>query len=1593
MKSLLKPHFTTFILFIICCLQCQSLFAQGPTVTSMQINKSGFNYITNFDPTNANAIEVPLNHFQLMISFNNPVKSLDGTSIDTKEEAWALYQLKLGNPGVDPDLFEPGSPIMLNIMDNDVVSSDGGRTITIDVQFDHDLIPGQTYTLEIDPLSATRVGDDVPAEPFRVVLATASAPAITMGNATHICNNQEVELSPIVISETSKHTFARGASNVLTLTLNNLADFEFVPGSGAVVVLGDVGTTANVGTVTATEFPINYSMANNDERFNSLYITGLRVRAKSNANVTANIIAQNDEGRFNINGLFSEGATGVNNPVVLGTVTSRASTPPASITFNTSATGDFKPGENKDVPNNAGAQTISLVTPAGGSVTFSGVGIFGNTFIPTGLSLGNKVISYTFTNSDGCETNGTFTFNVTNAFAVITGVSSRYCTDENTNQEFQVNRNAGGGTIASGNVMLERLPSTTIPQTHPFFGSGYGLVRVDPAEYIFAIRPDRLGVGSYRITAVNNLGATYVAFFTISSAPNPVINDPGGTFRVCAGKSSSYSVPAAFGHTYLWSVSGGGAIAGNNDGRTVTVNWTPSTLTDTYTLSVTETNVISGCNTTTQRTITVNAQPSPTVVSPSGGLIETCAGATHTYEVQGGVTPLHHYTWDVVGGDITFQAANNAQIMVRWGAGTNGSVRLIETNTNDCEANNTTNVAINPLPVPSFTSGTDEACVLSTNQAYTIQAVAPGNQVTWEVEGGRIQGGNTVGNQSVLSGMELNAIAIDWGAIAQGTVTVTVIGANGCAGVAARKVTLNPLPSLAFSGLNAQYCEDETSATLTPTVNGVAPLLPANGRFIIRDHTNLIDVRILAAGNNVFNPQEIAQLFGVGDYNVVFQYTDSRGCFAESLSRTFRLSPSPKGVQLSITRSFSDNRVVFNAQAEGVNEDWSWNWNFANRTSNEQNTLLILDNGSMQSIAYSLDIRNDLGCAFSFSRSFNIDFDFSGKCVGNPTQFTDKTNLGLAVVDSWHWDFGDGNTSTLQHPAHIYTNPGTYLVSLTIRDDFITYSYTRRIDIFPVFRVESTVPFNEGFSEGSNGWISHGTVDSIGFSLDRTSWQLKVPTGFGHMATTFGNAWVTDNTNNPFRTSNGANYNSNEQSYVESPCFDINALDRPMVSLKYWSDTDSGGDGVVVLYTIDDGVTWFRLGKENQGIDWYNAKPILGKPGDGFTTDNIDNQGWSGNSQKLTNAWKTARFGLDEVVRRMDEAGITNKIVRFRIAFGSNADNTPNKTFDGFAFDDFELSNRNRLVLFEYFINQGVANAPILDLQGHRFANTKTEAINLHYHTGFPGIDEINTLNDQDPSGRSFHYGIREVPRAVVDGQSKDTLLGQWAEDIFAKRILLAAPFNIAIDPSIASNGTLSVTATITALQAINRSVVIHIAVIDSTVILGGDTYYNAVRKMLPDAAGTFREQRWVPGESQTLNLNWNYGGLNPSRFRVVVFVADYANKEIYQAAINNHILIQNNDLNRSDQVTSISENLSGDALKIFPNPASSRVNVHWVGNFRGNLARWSIVSIDGKLVKQGQWNANQKTLSLNIGELAQGTYILKIHHKKSTLQKKFKKL
>ncbi|MDW7694098.1 S8 family serine peptidase [Flammeovirgaceae bacterium SG7u.111] len=70
-------------------------------------------------------------------------------------------------------------------------------------------------------------------------------------------------------------------------------------------------------------------------------------------------------------------------------------------------------------------------------------------------------------------------------------------------------------------------------------------------------------------------------------------------------------------------------------------------------------------------------------------------------------------------------------------------------------------------------------------------------------------------------------------------------------------------------------------------------------------------------------------------------------------------------------------------------------------------------------------------------------------CELGKAQFEDKST---GSPTSWEWDFGDKqfperNTSTEQHPNHIYSFPGTYTVTLKVSDGTLTRTLVRNVEV------------------------------------------------------------------------------------------------------------------------------------------------------------------------------------------------------------------------------------------------------------------------------------------------------------------------------------------------------------------------------------------------------------------------------------------------------------------------------------------------------------------------------------------------------------------
>lgn len=130
--------------------------------------------------------------------------------------------------------------------------------------------------------------------------------------------------------------------------------------------------------------------------------------------------------------------------------------------------------------------------------------------------------------------------------------------------------------------------------------------------------------------------------------------------------------------------------------------------------------------------------------------------------------------------------------------------------------------------------------------------------------------------------------------------------------------------------------------------------------------------------------------------------------------------------------------VQFTDQSTGGPAQWRWDLGngvtsfLQNPSSSYFNPgtynikLVVRNAGGADSIVKNQFITVYANPVVSFAAS-----DSAG-CFPLPVQFTDLSIPGSGTIVSRSWDFGDGTTSTLQSPLHVYTSAGSFTVTLRV---------------------------------------------------------------------------------------------------------------------------------------------------------------------------------------------------------------------------------------------------------------------------------------------------------------------------------------------------------------------------------------------------------------------------------------------------------------------------------------------------------------------------------------------------------------------------------
>ena len=174
-----------------------------------------------------------------------------------------------------------------------------------------------------------------------------------------------------------------------------------------------------------------------------------------------------------------------------------------------------------------------------------------------------------------------------------------------------------------------------------------------------------------------------------------------------------------------------------------------------------------------------------------------------------------------------------------------------------------------------------------------------------------------------------------------------------------------------------------------------------------------------------------------GTYQVKLRTVFPSGCI-DSITKPIVVLPRPVSNFTADDTVQCQPPLTVNFQNTSVN-GVSYQWNFGDGgTSTQQNPSHTYN--ALGDYTVTLITTNALGCKDTLVKPAYVkirrpQISFPGFPIEGCVPFTINPVANIITFDtvtSYFWQFGDGNTSTLQNPTHVYPNQGTYTMTLTI---------------------------------------------------------------------------------------------------------------------------------------------------------------------------------------------------------------------------------------------------------------------------------------------------------------------------------------------------------------------------------------------------------------------------------------------------------------------------------------------------------------------------------------------------------------------------------
>ncbi|MDQ3072924.1 MAG: PKD domain-containing protein [Bacteroidota bacterium] len=391
---------------------------------------------------------------------------------------------------------------------------------------------------------------------------------------------------------------------------------------------------------------------------------------------------------------------------------------------------------------------------------------------------------------------------------------------------------------------------------------------------------------------------------------------------------------------------------------------------------------------------------------------------------------LSAWSWDFGDGNTSTQ---QNPVYKYQNAGT-FNVKLTVRSSNGCGSSLSKQITILPTPTPAFTNTT--GC-RGQDIAFTFSNPAAGSTYLW-----RFGDGGTSTDQNPVHKYTTQGVY---------EVVIIVTGANGCSDTSQKvPVEIYPVPKADFQFTN--ICNDSAMTfTDASTVSG-ASINQWNWTFEPGKTSADKDPK------HIFSKP--------GTYQVKLVVTTFSGC-KDSITKTVVTYPKANA-DFTFTQSCADTAIVFTNTSTSVPGAaiTGYLWDFGDGNSSTDNSPShTYAEGAIYDVR--LIAVSERGCHDTMMQKVDVfpapkvDFYFTGKCLQNPVSFFD---ISTGNIESYFWEFGDGDTSNLKDPQHSFKDTGEYQVKLTATSD----KGCRGSKIIPIY-IEPLPDFDFIYADSCNG--------------------------------------------------------------------------------------------------------------------------------------------------------------------------------------------------------------------------------------------------------------------------------------------------------------------------------------------------------------------------------------------------------------------------------------------------------------------------------------------------------------------------------------------